>query len=51
MAVEFTRQTAITTMKRVAEIHMLDDYRRNSGKVVYNPTTFQSYLPETQKWK
>ena len=51
MAVEFTQQTVIATMKRVAEVHVLDDYRRNGGKAAYKPTTFQSYQPETQKWK
>ena len=51
MAVEFTRQTEIATMKRVAEIHVLNDYRSNSGKAAYKPTTFQSYPSEIRKWK
>jgi HTH-type transcriptional regulator / antitoxin MqsA len=51
MAAEFTKQTEIATTKRVAEIHVLDDYRPNNGKVVYKPTTFQSYPSETRKWK
>lgn len=51
MAAEFTKQIEIATMKQVAEIHVLDDYRRNSGKAAYKPTTFQSYPSETQKWK
>ena len=51
MAAEFTRQTEIATMKRSAEIHVLNDYRRNSGKAAYKPTTFQSYPSETRKWK
>jgi HTH-type transcriptional regulator/antitoxin MqsA len=51
MAAEFTRQIDIATMKQVAEIHVLDDYRRNSAKAAYKPTTFQSYPSETRKWK
>jgi HTH-type transcriptional regulator/antitoxin MqsA len=51
MAAEFTRQIEIATMKQVAEIHVLDDYRRSSGKPAYKPTTFQSYPSEAQKWK
>ena len=51
IASEFTRQTEIATVKLVAEIHVLDDYQRNSDKAAYKPTTFQSYPSETQKWK
>ena len=51
MAAEFTKQTEIATMKQVAEIHVLNDYRSNSARADYKPTTFQSYPPEAQKWK
>ena len=51
MAAEFTKQTEIATMKQVAEIHVLNDYRSNSAKAAYKPTTFQSYPSEAKKWK
>ena len=51
MAAEFTRQIEIAKTKRVAEIRVRDDYRHNSGKAAYEPTTFQSYPSGTRKWK
>lgn len=51
MVAEFTRQTSMATIKRNAEIHVLNEYRIKTGKAAYKPTAFQSYPSENQKWK
>lgn len=50
MGAEFTRQTELATMKRGAQIHVLNEYRINSKKPVYKPVQLHGYSPENQRW-
>ena len=41
MVAEFTRQTPMGTIKRNAEIHVLNEHRIKTGKAAYKPPAFQ----------